>query len=170
MRKEYFVIQERYKGMKAGENLPDVYNLRRISEEFNISTDYILGLTNEFETKYLPKDVTSLFNRYKQMQSNPIKDGEDYYWIKLELDENNSYVRSTQTMWVGFTEDGREIRMAREVIPEKAIELCKKIGDIPVIINKVSEIGLFYLFGGTAMISKKLCKEHLPEILEPKII
>lgn len=42
--------------------------------------------------------------------------------------------------------------------------------DLLIIINKVSEIGLFYLFGGTAMISKKLCEEHLPEILEPKII
>lgn len=36
-----------------------------------------------------------------------------------------------------------------------------------VIINKTSEIGLFYLFGGNAIITETLCKKHMPNILEP---
>lgn len=155
--------------MKNGESLPDAYNLRKISAEFQVSTDYILGLTDEAEIRYPATDVTLLFKKYKQMMKNQIIKNEEYYWIKVEVDEDRTYIRTVQTEWAGFTEEGKEIRVARKVIPEKAIQLCNKLEDSPVIINKASEIGLFYLFGGNAIIAETLCKEHMPSILEAKI-
>lgn len=159
-------MYELYRDTKSGVSLPDAYNLRKISAEFLVSSDYILGLTDELESKYLEKDVIILFKRYKKMMLNPIIKDEKYYWIKLEVDKDRTYIRSTQTEFTRFNEDGKEIRVAREVIPEKVIELCNKIGDFAVIINKISEIGLFYMFGGNAIITETLCKECMPNILE----
>jgi len=155
--------------MKNGVSLPDAYNLRKISAEFGVSSDYILGLTDELEIKYPAQDVTLLYKEYKKLLSNQIMEDEDYYWIKIEVDEERAYTKTIQTEWAGFTEDGKEIRVARKVIPENVIELCNKIGDSAVIINRTSEIGLFYLFGGNAIITETLCREHIPTILEPKI-
>lgn len=162
-------MYEQYKDMKNGVSLPDAYNLRKISAEFGVASDYVLGLTDELETKYLAQDVTLLYKKYKQLLVNPIMENEDYYWIKIEVDADRAYIRSTQTEWVGFTEDGKEIRVARKVIPENVIELCNKVGDSAVIINKISDIGLFYLFGGNAIITENMCRECMPEVLEPKI-
>lgn len=169
MQTEYYVVYELYKDTKNGVSLPDAYNIRKISAEFQVSSDYILGLTDEIESKYPAQDVTLLFKRYKHMKLNPILKDEEYYWIKLEVNEDRTYTRSTQTECAGFTEDGKEIRVARKVIPEKVIELCNKMGDSAVIINKISEIGLLYLFGGNAIITETLCKEHMPNVLEPMI-
>ena len=64
----------------------------------------------------------------------------------------------------------KEIRKARKVIPENVIKICEQLKRSIVIINKVSEISLFYLFGGEAIIREELCKEHMNEILKPFIV
>lgn len=156
-----------------GVSLPDAYNLKRMSMEFGVSVDYILGLTDNMEVSYQAEEIGLLYKKYKQMMYNPILKDEEYYWIRIEITEEKEYIRSMQTEWVGFIEENgmrKEIRKPRAVIPENAIEICKKLRGTPVIINKVSEIGIFYLFGGEAIISESLCKKHLPEILEPIVV
>ncbi len=147
--------------MKSGEVLPDVYNLRKISAAFQVSSDYIIGLTEELDSSFLAPEVTLLFNRYKEMMKNLIIEKEKYYWIKVEVNEDRSYTRSVQTEWAGFDENGEEIRRAREVIPEKVIAICQKLDEPVVVINKISEISLLYLFGGNAIITAKLYEEHI---------
>ena len=161
-------MNEQYKDTKNGICLPDAYNLRKISAEFQVSSDYILGLTDELEIKYLAQDITLMFEKYKQLRFNPILEDEDYYWIKLEVSEEKTYIESTYTQWEGFAEDGTEIRVPRNVEPEAVLELCDKRGDFIVIINKISEISLYCLFGGNAIIKESLYKEHLSNIFKPK--
>lgn len=161
---------QRYENEKS---LPDVYNLKRIAMEFGVSTDYILGLSNEMDITYYAEDVMFLYEKYKKMMKNSIKK-EDYYWIKMKIEENNNYVTSVQTECVGIIdEDGenmKEIRKARKIIPENVIKICDQLKRNIVIINKFSEISLFYLFGGEAIIREELCKEHMKHILEPFVI
>ncbi len=161
---------QRYENEKS---LPDCYNLKRISVEFGISTDYILGLSDKMEVAYQTEDIMFLYQKYKKMTLNPIKK-EDYYWIQMKMEEDKNYVTSIQTECTGIIEESsegiKEIRKARKVIPENVIKICEQLKRNVVIINKVSEIGLFYLFGGEAIIREELCKEHMKEILEPFIV
>lgn len=113
------------------------------------------------DRSFLAPEVTLLFNRYKEMMKNLIIEKEKYYWIKVEVNEDRSYTRSVQTEWAGFDENGEEIKRAREVIPEKVIEICQKLDEPVVVINKISEISLLYLFGGNAIITAKLYEEHI---------
>lgn len=156
------------------ECLPDVYNLKKIAVEFNISSDYILGISDDAvrsdEDSFVK--ITLLYQDYKKMRFNSILPDEDYYWITFEVKEDKTYITSVQTKCIGFADEEckKEIRVPREVIPEKAIELCKKVKGDPVIINKISEIGLYYIFGGDAIIRRKLCEEHMPNIVAPFIV
>lgn len=162
---------QRYENEKS---LPDVYNLKKIAIEFGVSTDYILGLSNEMDISYQAEDVMELYQRYRKMMKNPIKEGEDYYWIKMEVEEEGNYISSLQTECTGMIGDDmdemQEIRTARKVIPENVIKICEQLKRNVVIINKISEIGLFYLFGGEAIIREELCKEHMKELLEPSVV
>jgi len=161
---------QRYENEKS---LPDVYNLKRISMEFGVSTDYILGLSNKSNVSYQEEDIIFLYQKYKKMMLNPIKK-EDYYWIQMKVDEDKKYITSVQTECTGILDEDikniKEIRKARKVIPENVIKICEQLKRNIVIINKVSEISLFYLFGGEAIIREELCKEHMKEILEPIIV
>lgn len=147
--------------MKNGEVLPDLYNLRKISTVFQVSSDYIIGLTNELEPTYIAPEVALLFDEYKKTLKNSVDNNEEYYWIKVEVNNNNDYTKVIQTQWCGFDKIGNEIRKPREVIPQNVIEICEKLGEPVAIINKISEIGLLYLFGGNAIIKKTLYEEHL---------
>ena len=155
-------------------SIPDTYNLKRISMEFGVSTDYILGLSDKMEASYQAEDVTLLYQRYKKMMLNPIQKEKDYFWIKMEMKEDKSYLTSVQSEWVGFIGEGtnemKEIRSARKVIPEKVIQICEQLRRRPVIINEASEIGVFFLFGGEAIIAEELYEEHVKRILEPIIV
>ena len=139
--------------------MPDVYNLRKMSLAFHVSSDYIIGLTNQIESNYEATDVAILFENYRDIFKNPINTQEDYYWIKIKVDDNKNYIELMQTRWIGFDEDDNEIREPREVIPEKVIEICKSLNEPVAIINKISEIALLYLFGGNALIRKDLYEE-----------
>ena len=75
---------QRYENEKS---LPDCYNLKRISVEFGISTDYILGLSDKMEVAYQTEDIMFLYQKYKKMTLNPIKK-EDYYWIQMKMEED----------------------------------------------------------------------------------
>lgn len=161
---------QRYENEKS---LPDIYNLKKISMEFGVSTDYILGLSNKMDTVYQAEEIMSLYQKYKKMMINPIKK-EDYYWIQMKIGEDKNYITSIQTEYIGNISEGnekmQEIRRARKVIPENVIKICNELKRNIVIINKASEIGLFYLFGGEAIIREELCKEHMKEIIEPFIV
>lgn len=146
--------------MKNGEVFPDIYNLRKMSIAFNISSDYIIGLTNEIESNYEATDVVRLFENYRNTLKNSINE-EDYYWIKIEVDDNKDYIKLMQTKWAGFDENENEIRKPREVIPENVIKICKQLNEPVAIINKISEIALLYIFGGNALIRKDLYEEHM---------
>ena len=151
---------QRYENEKS---LPDCYNLKRIAMEFRISTDYILGLSNKMDVTYQTEDIMLLYQKYKKMILNPIK-----------MEDDRNYITSIQTECIGIigesNESMQEIRKARKVIPENVIKICEQLKRTVVIINKVSEIGLFYLFGGEAIIREELCKNHMKEILEPFMV
>lgn len=149
---------------------PTYINLDRMSKAFNVSINYLIGKEQDGDLDYVK--VHQFYKRYKSLFTNEILENEDYYWISLEIADDGTYIPGCYSCWAGFTEDSppQEIREARRFIHSDvpaAIELCTQIKEPPIILNKISEIGLFYIFGGQAIASCSLCDKHMPEFVGP---
>ena len=68
---EIEISQELVSQYELGKSLPSIENLVKIADYFNCSTDYLLGLTNDFSKKSdLKKDdleVTELIQNYSDL-------------------------------------------------------------------------------------------------------
>ena len=68
---EIEISQELVSQYELGKSLPSIENLVKIADYFNCSTDYLLGLTNDFSKKSdLKKDdleVTELIQNYSYL-------------------------------------------------------------------------------------------------------
>ncbi|MDY4253628.1 MULTISPECIES: helix-turn-helix transcriptional regulator [unclassified Clostridium] len=129
---------------------------------FNVTTDYLLGLSNSKNTVDSEDNKSYLYNIILGSKCNSPLVDKSYYWISKDSDTIGG-----QTSWAGFTADGKEIRKLREVIPDKSIKLCSSVYGRPMVINTKEEAIAFSIIGGHAIIESSICKEHLPEFLEP---
>lgn len=155
---------------ETGKSIPDCYTLVRISTFFNVSADYILGLTSyekEIEIeKYRIKEDGSyniLYKRYLDCLNHyEVYDQDIYYWISLDKNEITG-----QTQWVGFSDEESkiEIRKLRPIHPENVIKLCKKLRIKPIVINEEKDIPIFIVYGGQAIIKSDLCEKYLSEYM-----
>jgi HNH endonuclease len=89
-----------------------------------------------------------------------------YYAITLTADDDDKIIFSTQTQWVGWSnEDKREeLRSARVVFPKFA-EVWKQFRQPCAVIHSADELSLFLLGGGNALVEEELGKHVFSEIL-----
>lgn len=132
----------------------DTHTLIKTADFFEVSTDYLLGKSNQRRSG---DDIYS-------NQSATFYD-ENYFWI---IEGGKSF--GSHTRWDGFTADGKEKRVPRPIIPEKAFELCKKLYGPPLVINTDKDVSTFIKFGGNALIRESLCKEFFPKFMEPYVM
>ncbi|MBW9156950.1 helix-turn-helix domain-containing protein [Clostridium tagluense] len=152
----------RYEGSQS---LIETYTLIRLSLFFNVSTDYLLGLSQEKNNIGDDDYKMNLQETVYKSKLNIFYKNEDYYWIT----KSNNIIGG-QTYFIGFNEDNKEIRTLREVIPDRAKEICSKNYETPMIINKPEEAFAFNIIGGNAIVLKSICIEYLPEFLEPFVV
>lgn len=155
---------------EKGESRPDTYALAELAAYFDVSTDYLLGLSSveeQIESRNLKisEERKGFYKNYIKCRTNYVIDERsEYYWIFTKDD-----MLGGQTQWEDFTEDGREIRVLRPVIAKKAIETCTEIYGAPMVINSLEDVLTFMVFGGQAIVKKELCEKHLSCFCKPMI-
>jgi len=105
----------------------------------------------------------------KLMNQKPMKTY-DYYEITLLGNSDGSVTRSITTQFAGYTETKprRELREASLVHPEKMLYALMQIGEPALVINDKSDLTIFFLFGGHAIVEKSLAAEFFSELIEPR--
>lgn len=132
----------------------DTHTLMKASDFFKVTSDYLLGISNQKSSK------DDIFNDHYATFFDEI-----YFWI---FEDEASF--GGHSHWVGFSEDSKEIRILRPIIPESALKLHIEIHGFPrLIINKPKEVRTFLRSGGNAFIRKSICEEYLPKFLKPCI-
>ena len=150
---------------EKNQSLIETYTLIKYALFFDVSADYLLGLSeekNDIGSDYYKMDLKLIISESKK--NMPYKN-ETYYWIT-----KSSEIIGGQTYFIGFTENNKEIRTLREVIPDKAKEICTKIYEVPMIVNTPEEASAFNIVGGDAIILKSICEKYLPQFLEPFVV
>lgn len=132
----------------------DTHTLIKTADFFEVSIDYLLGKSNQ---RRILEDIYS-------DHSATFYD-EDYFWI---IDGGKSF--GAHTRWDGFTAEGKEKRVPRPIIPEKAFDLCKKLYGPPLVINSDKDVRTFIKIGGNALIRETLCKKFFPKFMEPYVV
>jgi 5-methylcytosine-specific restriction endonuclease McrA len=89
-----------------------------------------------------------------------------YFAITLTADDDGKIIVSTQTQWVGWSNEDRreELRCARLVYP-KFSELWKQFREPYAVIHSADELSLFLLGGGNALVEEELGKHVFSDIL-----
>lgn len=128
----------------------ELVRTRRTEEKSIEEIAQILQTTNFGELQYY----------YHLARFNCIADT-DYYFIYSVAGRY-----STQLKWVGFDEYKNDIWAPREVIPQKMILLCSQLYGDPIIINDESDVFLFRIFGGYALVKKPLYHAHFTSFLK----
>lgn len=152
---------------------PTTYILKRLAAVFDVSAEYLLGQGSMESLSYA--DVYHLFELYKKLYHNEPLFDEPYYWISLRISKEGQYLANCFTQWIGYTQDTppKEIRGPRRFSGEQTTEIihfCTETRERPIILNRISELGPFFVFGGQAIARASLCEEHLPEIITPQIV
>lgn len=150
---------------EKNQSLIETHTLIKLSILFSVSTDYLLGLSQEKSNGGDDDYKMNLQEIVYKSKSDIFYKNEDYYWITKSND-----IIGGQTCFIKFNEDNKEIRTLREIIPDKAKEICTKKYGPPMIVNTAEEAFAFNIVGGHAIVLKSICKEYLPEFLEPFVV
>lgn len=155
---------------------PDVGNLIRLSTFFDVSADYLLGFYESQKT-YIPMEEKALPNNlYREMYEDYIlckhqalNSAQKYHWIFSYTNKNGETMVGGQTQWAGWADNEmqQEIRQLCEVIPEKAIKLCRDVHVTPLILHNKKDVKVFLAYGGHALIEKNCCEQYLLDYIEP---
>lgn len=127
----------------------DYSNTRRTKEKTIEEICQVLDAHNFTEWQYY----------YNLARENCITDDE-YYFIFDVAKRRDAF-----TEWVGYDKNGNEIRKPRVVKPEEMINLCYKLYGTPIIINDESDVFLFNIFGGYALIKEELYLKYFQDFL-----
>lgn len=162
-------VQRYEKGLR-----PDTYGLAKLASFFNVSADYLLGLSGyeqqmqERESRLRGrKGYNKLYAHYlKCLNDYEITEDADYYWIELGDDSIGG-----QTQWIGWADEEHrlEIRSLRPVKPRGAIDVCTEVMGKPMVLNSQLDAAVFLIYGGQAIVRADICREYLPEFLEAVI-
>lgn len=162
-------VQRYEKGLR-----PDTYGLAKLASFFNVSADYLLGLSGyerqmqERESRLRgAKGYSRLYAHYLKCRNDyEITEGADYYWIEL----GDGHMGG-QTQWVGWAdkEHRLELRALRPVKPREAVALCTEVSGKPMVLNSQTDAEVFRIYGGQAIVREDICKAWLPEFLEVSV-
>lgn len=145
--------------------LIDTNNLINLALYFGVTTDYLLGLNNSKNNIVTEDNKSYLYDIISKSRNNIPLINKSYYWISKYDD-----TIAGQTAWTRFTDNGREERTLRKVIPDKAIKICTNTKGKPMVINTGYEAIAFSIIGGEAIIDTSICEKYLPEFFEPFIV
>ena len=145
---------------------PSAFILTNSSICFDVSTDYLLGLTTEGGGRKKQQEFVRMIER---VIANQPEESADYYWLSFERDSSGRLISyGGQTQWVGFTPDGKhELRALRPVKPEAAVALCTETDGAPMVVNSEKDLEIFLQFGGESIAKAELIQRCLPFLLEP---
>lgn len=106
----------------------------------------------------------------ERLLSQKPTDGFDYYEISLLGNEDGTVTTSVTTQFVGYTETKppREIREASLVDADKMLSSLRQIGEPGLLVNDASDLTIFMLFGGHAVIEKSLAEKYFLEHIRPR--
>jgi HNH endonuclease len=95
-----------------------------------------------------------------------------YYAVTLLLAENGAPTYTCFSGWVGHTTDSprREIRQASLVHADRMLRSWRELGESGMVVNSIDDFGLFFAFGGNAVVEKRLAEQVVPEWLEPMVV
>lgn len=160
---------------ETGKSRPATHELILLATFFDVSTDYLLGLSGlkaqkaeEKNKIYNDGQYNVLYKRFLDCKDYTLIDeNATYYWVYY--DEDGNY--GGQSEWSGWADETKmiEIRRLRPVIPQNAIALCTAVSERPMLINDKEDVAIFLIFGGQAIIKAELCEKYLPEWYEDYI-
>lgn len=147
------------------QSLPDTHSLIQLAAIFDLSTDYLLGLSDNAETSFLePYRTKNIY--YRNAQNNLIQKNVDYYWIEYNPEKEVFPMRG-QMEWAG-KEGEEELYALRPIIPENCLFLLEKLGQKrPLILNCREDFYVFLIYGGIAFATEEVCKDCVPYLLQP---
>lgn len=148
-----------------GQSTPDTHNLIQLACIFDLSVDYLLGLSDNADVSFLkPYAKRNIY--CLRLQNQEALEGHTYYWLEYDP-EKEFYPMRGHMEYVG-EKDGRELYQLRPVLPDKAAALLKQIGrPRPLIVNTIEDFYTFLNYGGTAFITEEVCKEGVRHMLRP---
>lgn len=157
---------------ETGKSRPDTYTLVKLATYFEVSADYLLGLTGlkaAQEERRGRKQYGTLYRAYLDCKNHGVIDeSAEYYWITLDDGEHVG----GHTVWAGWADEAQtvEIRKLRPVIPEAAAKLCTEVYERPMFVNRREDAELFRIFGGHAIVRTDICERHLPEFCTEYVV
>ena len=159
---------------ETGKSLPDTTALVKLATFFDVSTDYLLGLSglknqNREEHGKIRQSgrYNEIYKRYLQSRElREFHENETYFWIFAER-QDGDLVYGGQTEWCGWADANRAIviRTLRPVIPEAAYQSCCRVYSKPMIITSEYDAAVFRIFGGHAIIREEICRRYFPDLI-----
>ncbi len=104
-------------------------------------------------------------HEFVREMKNPI-DGNTYHAVTLTANVDGDAIVTTQTGFSGITDEKphHEIRAACQVIPEKMLNLWAEMKMPGVVVNNMTDLYVFSIIGGNAVVVKSLCERYFPSI------
>jgi hypothetical protein len=101
--------------------------------------------------------------------SNPDPD-KDYYALTIFLNEDNRPDCQAYTHFVGYADKDRryELRQASLILADRMLESWRELDEPGLVVNTLDEFGIFFYFGGNAVVEKQLAESVVPEWLAPE--
>lgn len=145
--------------------VPDTHNLVQLAAIFDLSTDYLLGVSDNAETSFLEPYRTKNIV-YRNAQNNPIWKDTNYYWIEYNPKEEPYPLRG-QMEWVDRN-NKEDLYALRPIIAENCLLLLEQFGKgKPLILNCREDFYVFLIYGGIAFATEAVCKDCVPYLLRP---
>lgn len=172
---EYLQVDSRSIARYEKDQRPDTYVLVKMATFFDVSTDYLLGLKT-YEEMLAEKrkklkgieGYNLLYSRYIQcLTSREFTEGAIYYWIWMDKTNIGGL-----TQWIDWQDEActTEIRQLRPVVPEKIVEVGKKIKGKMMVVNSRRDANIFLIYGGQAVVRKDICEQYLSMFCEDYIV
>jgi hypothetical protein len=113
--------------------------------------------------------MQTLAERVKHMLEATPDSNKEYYALSIFLGETGKPEYTSFTGFVAFTDDSRrhEIREASLVHADRMLDAWRQLEEPGMVVNTPDEFGLFFSFGGHAVVEQTLAESVVPEWLAP---
>jgi hypothetical protein len=93
----------------------------------------------------------------------------NYYALTIFTGDSGGLEYSAFTHFVGYSDESRrcELREASIIHANRMLSAWKSMGEPGMVVNTSDDFGLFFMFGGHAVIEQKLAELVVPEWLKP---
>ncbi len=163
------VTERSVKRYESNQSTPDTHTLIQLASIFDLSTDYLLALSDNANTSFLDKYRTNNIYYQRVILNEPILT-EEYYWVEYDS-AKEVYPMRGQMQWAGFNSKGEELYCLRPILIKQCLKMFEKNllpgKNPPLIINSKEDFYVFLTYGGVAFVTETICKECLRHLLRP---